>query len=138
MKKRMGLDTQQRLYNAIGRQLAMNAAPKGTHTQGPWHVDRTTNGDLAIWNDEDRHLLSDEGDNPLPRKEREANALAMSAAPDLLAAADLALLEIQQFHSTAYPDCHKQPAQDGPERWTCPAHQAMYALEGAIKKARNL
>jgi hypothetical protein len=53
------------------------------------------------------------------------NASLMAAAPDLLEACFLAWVEIDQFHSTAYPKC-----EGG-----CPAHEAMDRIKAAVTKA---
>lgn len=109
------------------------------HTFGPWHrhgphIHARYESATGIRHYAVADALQHAG---LAEGESEANAALIEAAPDLLASAKLALLEIKQFHSTAYPDCHKERARLGEENWTCPAHEAMYKLEAAIKKAEG-
>jgi hypothetical protein len=56
-------------------------------TFGPWYVDRSQRGDLEPYGPDGIHLLSSEVADARPLAEREANALLIAAAPELLAAA---------------------------------------------------
>jgi hypothetical protein len=92
-----------------------------TFTPGPWKA-TTVHGEGAS-------LLLVMADGPTQLAKMVAgnhhDARMMAAAPDLLEACFLAWVEIDQFHSTAYPKC------DG----GCPAHEALDRIKAAVSKA---
>ena len=58
---------------------------KPKHTPGPWEVTEALDGTLQPFQaGTGRHLLSCEGDKPLPRKQREHNGAVIAQAPELL------------------------------------------------------
>jgi hypothetical protein len=59
------------------------------HSPAPWNIERNANGELALWDANDRHLL--DSVSPLPLATRRANAQLMRASPALLAACHTAL-----------------------------------------------
>jgi hypothetical protein len=72
------------------RRLARLVAPDPTtesdhrsvaYTQKPWVVERSVLGELEPFTNDGVHLLSSEGEHPLPLEEREANGRLIKAAP---------------------------------------------------------
>lgn len=58
------------------------------HTPGAWRVDETVSlGAYGVWSERDREIcrVYNGVDDSLPRKERDANARLIAAAPDMLA-----------------------------------------------------
>lgn len=62
------------------------------HTPSPWIPARDATGELALWDEQDRHLFFSDGESPLPIRERVANIRLAAMAPRLLDALH-ALLE---------------------------------------------
>ena len=90
------------------------------HTPGPWHFGRNMRGQTRVFANgwEIVRAMSKNGSRVLPIPEREANALLIAAAPDLLAALQGLIREIAP---TA----------------VCQDHPAFNAARAAIFKAKR-
>lgn len=69
------------------------------HTMGPWEAAQTMCGELAIFTEGGTHTLSSDGDAPLPRSEREANAAIQAASVDMF---ESLTLIVQGFTERAF------------------------------------
>jgi hypothetical protein len=80
------LTAQEELDRRLARIVALDPSSKPgdrsvAYSEGPWVVQRDLLGELAPFNSDGTHLLTGEGDDPLPLEEREANGRLISAAP---------------------------------------------------------
>ena len=98
-----------------------------THTLGPWQIggelisQKGANMEIAsVWSHSANRRFSPS------QSEADANARLIAAAPDLLAACELALPVLRDQHAALAPILHGG---------ICPDREAMFAVEAAIAKA---
>lgn len=100
----------------------------GHHTPGPWQRAQNSGGPVYIIAQPHWPRICTLRDIDDEQEQTQANARLIAAAPELLAALRLCLLEVVQFHAEYHNDC-----KDG-----CPARQAINAADSAIAKAEGV